>query len=111
MSEVNLARFDPLEGQLQVLIESPELSKQLYPSSWDYLPSILDSLKHLQSRLLQQPIDNEKCLSSAGAFGRLVMEYPDLPDSALGKELLWLATDVIRMAKGSGSERTPEKLN
>lgn len=44
MSEVNLARFDPLERQLQVLIESPELSKQLYPSSWDYLPSILDSL-------------------------------------------------------------------
>ena len=92
-----LDRFDPLQKQLEALLENPENAKQSFPYSYVVLPDILGSLKQLQRSLSQQSIDLERCSLHAGGLGRLVMEYVDLPDSDLGGQLLWLASDVIRM--------------
>ena len=99
-----LDRFDPLQKQLETLLENPEDAKQRFSYSHVMLPDILGSLKQLQRSLSQRPIDIERCRSHAGSFGRLVMEFVDLPDSEFGKELLWLASDIIRMGKGSSSD-------
>ena len=99
-----LNRFDPLQKELEALLENPKSAKQRFPDSYVMLPDILGSLKQLQRSLSQHPIDIERCGLHAGGFGRLVMEFVDLPDSEFGKELLWLATYIIRMAKGSSSD-------
>jgi hypothetical protein len=94
-----LDRFDPLQKQLEALLENPEDASQRFPYSYVMLPDILGSLKQLQRSLSQQPIDIERCRLHAAGFGRLVMEYIDLPDSDLGDQLLGLASDVIQMTK------------
>jgi hypothetical protein len=94
-----LDRFDPLQKQLEALLENPENAKQRFPYGYVMLPDVLGSLKQLQRSLLQQPIDKELCRLHAGGLGRLVMEYVDLWDSDLGSQLLRLASDVIRMTK------------
>lgn len=104
LTDALLNRFDPLQKQLEELLENPDIAKQRFPDSSWILPDVLGSLKQLQYSLSQQPIDVDKCLRHAGGFGRLVMEHTDLPDSELGKQLLWLASDIIRMTKRSGSD-------
>ncbi len=99
-----LDRFDLLQKQLEALLENPEDAKQRFSYSHVMLPDILGSLKQLQRSLLQNPIDIERCRLHAASFGRLVMEYSDLSDSELGKQLLRLASDILRMTKGSNSD-------
>jgi hypothetical protein len=96
-----LNRFLPLQEELEALINSPDAGRQRFPYSYGYFPSILGSLKQLQDCLVQEPIDMGKCRLYAGGLGRLVLEYTDFPESALGKQLLWLATDIITMTEGS----------
>lgn len=99
-----LNRFDPLQKQLEALLENPEDAKQRFYYSYVFLPDILGSLKQLQRSLSQQPIDIERCRLHAAGFGRLVMEYSDLSDSELGKQLLRLASDILRMMKSRSSD-------
>lgn len=99
-----LDRFDPLQKQLEALLENPEDAKQRFSYSHVMLPDILGSLNQLQRSLSQHPIDIERCRLHAAGFGRLVMEYVDLPDSDLGEQLLRLASDILRMMKSSNSD-------
>jgi hypothetical protein len=96
-----LNRFGLLQEQLEGLLQSPERAKQLLPYSYVCLPDILGSLRQLQGSLKQQPLDRDRCRLYAAGLGRLTMEYVDLPESDLGEQILWLASDIITMTQGS----------
>ena len=95
-----LTRFPPIEAQLEALLADLEANKQQNLFSYGLLRDILESLKQLRGRLAQEPIDLERCRFHAGALGRVALESVEFADSELGTQLLWLISDIIKMAEG-----------
>lgn len=100
MFELMHSRFDTLNEQLIRLIQDPQAAQKQLPYSYRYLTSIQGSLLQLQECVLQQPMDTEKCRLYAGGLGRLILDYTDLPESELGKQILWLVSDVLKLIRG-----------
>lgn len=96
MIEEFVSRIDLLHAQLDDLSHNPDKAKELLPYSFRYLSDFKGSLKQLQGCLTRQPLDEAQCDLFAGGLGRLVLEYGDLPNTDLGKQLLWLVTDVVK---------------
>jgi hypothetical protein len=96
-----LDRIHPLQEQLEALIADPDTARQRLPYAFDSLRDVLLSLKVLQACLEQSPLDMDACSDRAGGLGRLILEYTEISDSDLGKQLLQLASDVIKLARAT----------